>query len=260
MNILEMVKDIVNILFLLLTGGLGILTYLKARKTVLQPLKAETAKKQFEILSSMYDDFNKYPYLGMAFGYQDIVFLNTLQTLDTYGLIKPKLSLKKMLKEGCFGGILIPERKGKLKTMERVSVFSDKENKKYSTKENQKENLRKKALQGNVSIEIVNYPKNTYDFLLKLEIYSKSPFLPKKISCQLASLQREFCENLKIMKKTIEIFVKDFAKRVKNGDSVKFEIEGIYNEFNSKSIKHQRTVDTILNEIRQYLYIDDGWL
>ena len=260
MNIVSVIKDIVDILFLFLTGTLGILTYLKARKTILQPLKAETAKKQFELLSSMYDDFNKYPYLGMAFGYQDIVFLNTFKTLDEYGLIKAKLPLKNMLKEGCFAGMIFIENKGKVKTMERVSIFSDEKNKKSVTKEDLREELRKKAISGKVFIETISYPKNTYDFLSKLEGYSKSPFLPRKISHQLNYLQQEFCENLKIMKKTIELFVKDFAKRVNNKGNVKFEIDGIYNEFNKKSIKHRKAVDTILNEIRQHLCIDEGWL
>lgn len=260
MEIISIIKDIVNILFLILTGILGILTYLKARKTILQPLKSETAKKQFELLSSMYDEFNKAPCMEMVFGYQNIVFLNTFHLLDEYALITPKEELKNILEHECIAGTIFTSKDGCVKTLEEVAIFENEEKNTKVTPEQRKKKLRQEALDGNIYFEIIYYPKKTYELISKINSYSHSPFIPKKIAIQLDILEQEFHKNLKIMKDVIEVFAKSFAERVKNKANLKFDIDGIYNDFHSKATSHQKTIDNLLNEIRKHLYIDDNWL
>ena len=56
---LAAIKDIVTIIFYIIGAIIAILTYLRARATVLQPKRAELVKKQTEIFSNFLSFINE---------------------------------------------------------------------------------------------------------------------------------------------------------------------------------------------------------
>lgn len=59
-TILDYIVNTIEALFYILTGVIALLTYLSARKTILQPVKTEASKPQEERPSSPSADFSRF--------------------------------------------------------------------------------------------------------------------------------------------------------------------------------------------------------
>ena len=85
-KLLDYILKIIEALFYISTGIVALLTYLSARKTILQPIKAEVFKKQVEVFTSIMDLFNgKSEYeIRNAFGFDTMLQANIFNLLDDY--------------------------------------------------------------------------------------------------------------------------------------------------------------------------------
>ena len=77
------IKDLCTIIFTCVATVLGILTYLRAKATVLQPIRTEVVKKQSAMLSELLTVISQEEIF--AFDYIQIVFVNIYSVLINYG-------------------------------------------------------------------------------------------------------------------------------------------------------------------------------
>lgn len=107
---LEDIKSIVNILFFLTAGIVGVLSYLNARKTLFAPIKTETFKlqlKAFEELLSFFQHKNEHDFLD-DFDFPRILRLNALQMCDAYAhlFFSEKIEVDKEQQKKAYSAII----------------------------------------------------------------------------------------------------------------------------------------------------------
>ena len=86
---LDYIVRTIEALFYVLTGTVALLTYLGARKTILQPIKTEVFRNQVEVFTSIMKLFNgKSEYeIRQAFGFKEMLRANILSLLDDYAQV-----------------------------------------------------------------------------------------------------------------------------------------------------------------------------
>ena len=255
---LTLIKNIVYILFLIITAFVAILTYTKARKTILQPLKAETAKKQFELLTQLLNDLGANASIDLLsnFDYRNIVKINVFYHLEDMNLyhinevMNKEINIKMSKRCIFFQDSIQPGH------MQSIPIF-DKQN--NDNKIDYRKDLNAKAFEGNVSIALLYFTNTCTSFLNKLSTYSQNPFLPNDIVETIKLLNSEFSANLRIIKQEIEDFIKIYAKKIKTNESTKFNIDGLYNKINHKLNHHTQTLASLLSTIKNHLCIEEKW-
>jgi len=254
------IKDIAMLIFAGTATIIGVLTYRKARATLLQPIRSEAIKKQSELLTRFLQ-FLKENNQSFENGidYVKVVQINVLCALRDYGFIfKEQEDLFKQLNKEIVGWVPCGSS-NVLRDIEIIGTF------KSDAKESKTDNLGKEKYENlkNRKIDIDKiYQTNTLvDFMKKLSNFSNDPFMPKSIQKTLGELINAVNYNLTgVLKSEIEKFMLEFGEEYfKNGTAPKFDPVGVYNEFNHTRIHHSASVLKLRNEIRKYLLIDEPW-
>jgi hypothetical protein len=80
------IKDLFNIIFFITMGTVSVLSYQKAKKTILQPMRNEVFKQQLDIFQKIMELFNgkSETELREFFGIREMVNINISLLLDSY--------------------------------------------------------------------------------------------------------------------------------------------------------------------------------
>lgn len=86
LNHLDDIVKIIEALFYVSTGTVAVLTFLSARKTILQPMKTEVFKNQVEVFTSIMKLFNgkTESEIRHAFDFDEMLRANIFKLLDDY--------------------------------------------------------------------------------------------------------------------------------------------------------------------------------
>ena len=255
------VKDLFTVVFTGVATVIGILTYKRAKATVLQPVRTEVVKKQSSILSDLLALISEDEIV--AFDYVEIVFVNVYSTLIEYGFV---FSNQEELDESIKSkrGATVPCGEDFiLKDFTLCQPFDDDGDRDKSKKEafelrRQKFEKAKKA--GIIIIDKVQTTNEHDKFVKKLSDLAVHPFMPSSIQEGLRDLLSTVKVNLTIhLKQVLEDFTEEFFKRDSSGDKTEFSVHGVYNEFNHKRFHHREQFDRIKADIRNHLRIDERW-
>jgi hypothetical protein len=79
-------QGIVQIAFFVITGVVAILSYIRAKKTLFQPLRTEVFKEQLKILTKILDQFEGKTEGALLddFGLEELIDINVISLLDEY--------------------------------------------------------------------------------------------------------------------------------------------------------------------------------
>nr|WP_294896255.1 hypothetical protein [uncultured Pedobacter sp.] len=255
-------KDISTLVFTATATIVAILTYRRARATVLQPIRSEVIKKQSELLSNFLQLLKEHDHsFDTGLDYTHLVQLNVMMVLDAYGFV---FKGHKELMEKMGGEISswIPCGSGNiLKDVQIVSSFKDapKESDapdKYPGKE-QFELLKA----GVVEVDKIYLTKVNFEFSKKISEFSVDPFMPTSLQVTLKELSNDINSNLTIiLKHELEAFMIEFGRHYfANQSAPVFDPVGVYNDFNHNRAHHRPTLDKLRKDIRKYLRIDESW-
>ena len=82
------IKDIFSVIFTGVATILAVLTYIRAKDTILQPIRSEVIKRQSEILSELLELISKKDFsLDLKLDYIKLAQINALKTLEDYGFV-----------------------------------------------------------------------------------------------------------------------------------------------------------------------------
>lgn len=255
------IKDLLWIVFTFVATVVAILTYKRARYTLLQPLKSEVIKRQTELLIEVLDFFDSNLIFSAKVDYMTIVSLNMYKLIEEFGFVLNDDSINEINEK--LGGALFTKNSGIISSIEKSNVF-DKD-----TSEKDEEYLKvskqryEDAKSGKVTIDVVYVTKNYIFFSKALNEYISNPFMPQTVKILLEKIKRDINYNLtQALKNVLEEFVIELCSS-KNSPSkqqpLKINADGLYNVFNRQSIHHQAEIDKIKTVIREYLMIDKKW-
>jgi hypothetical protein len=246
-HIFTYLKDFSAILFALTGTVVAILTYRRARETLLQPVRSEVIKKQTDLLINLLnvigqDVSNKADYMG-------IINVNILQSMLNCGArFKDEARVKKLLQEEVGGGVFGKEG---AKLVEVVPVF---EKKKKEKEEDPGRKFYKSAKAGKYKIPIIQLTKKHMQFSDELDEFINNPFVPTDIKQLLEKLDKDIRNNItKYLTESVENSINDSFSR--GGTDIP-SLSGVYNSFHRPATSHDRTVKDLRQSIRTYLKID----
>lgn len=250
-NNISWVQSFMSIIFTFAATVVSILTYKRAKSTVLQPIRNEVIKKQAEILQDLLK------FLRSEIDYFPILSMNVILYLDELGFVlkNHEETIKNIRKQIC-GSKIVTKNKN-IDFVEVLEPFSE-DLTEEEIKKN-KESKYKKAKNGEIEIEQVYISKSFYEYINKLNSFIENPFIPKKFITILKELKRQIDYNSgEILVESLEEFLKQYFVRYKDGKP-NFNMYGIYNMYHRKIIESNKCIEKLEDEIREYLYIDYEW-
>ena len=205
-NNISSIKDILWIVFTLIATVVTILTYKRARYTILQPLRTEVIKRQTDLLIDVMAVFSDENKLLSDLDINRVVTLNAFSVLEQYGYV---LNESATLREEChkhFAGGLIVKRSNQLEMFVKPEIF---EKSKDDKKEKDfRETLYERLKEGVVDIEMIQLTQKYYDTMNKYQSLTNNAFLPKEIKELLDQIIRNIHHDISIsLKKTLEDFI-----------------------------------------------------
>lgn len=261
-NNIVWIKDLFILIFTAIATIVTVLTYRRAKDTILQPIRNETIKKQSEVLSQLLDFFQPNDHdFESSIDYVNIVITNVMIQFKEYGFIlKDADKIFEKINKNSSGFIICGDSKKRL-DLEVIQTFKIKENK-QSWIENSKSKY-DLLKEGIVNIDRIYITKDYSLFISKLSEFKQNVFLPKKVIIILDKYTDSININLTvILKKELENLFKKYAELYFEDSKNTPEIDpiGVYNSFNHARIHYNRnTINKLIDEIREYLLIDKPW-
>jgi hypothetical protein len=255
------IKDISTIIFTCVGTILGILTYKRAKATILQPVRTEVVKKQSVLLSELLSVITKDEVF--AFDYIGIVGVNVYLILMEYGYVfSNQEKLKEMINSKRYAIIPCGEDivLGNLKLFQPFDDKPDREKDKKEWVELSREKYNKAKKDGIIIIDEIVITSEHYKYFEKLRDFETNPFIPSIIQESIKDILNTVNLNLKVyLRQTLTDFTTEFVKRGLSEKKFNFSIEGIYNEFNHKRLHHHEQFEKIKKAIRSHLRIEERW-
>jgi|SRR5690348_11268432 len=254
------IKDFFTLVFVGTGTVVAILTYRRARATILQPIRTEVIKKQSELLSRLLQVIKENNHsFEVGLNYVNLVQMNVLLALKDYGFIfKENKEISNMIQNN-LAGWLPCGKSNILKEVEVIGTFSEKTDEQNSTNYGiEKFNKLKKQ---EIDIDKIYLTKPHSEFVKLISEYRDDPFMPSSIQQTLTELTNNINNNLCIiLKRELELFMLDFSKvYFEQKQAPNFDPIGVYNSYNHSRVHHRPTLEKLKKEIRNYLRIDEGW-
>jgi hypothetical protein len=250
-NNIEWLKDFFTLILAVVASVITILTYLKAKKTILQPLRTEVIKKQIEILSELLDSISNQEKLFMSCDYFNIFDLNLKIYLLEIGFTNNALEETQDYLKGINSGSILCVDED-----EEIHAFSKLGNDPKQTYKEYQEFRYNEAKNGTFKIQLVHYTKQYADFSTKLNDICNSPFIQNSIKIDLQILLKKNHINLSsFMKAKIEDSINNFVKT--NIGTINTHEH--YNEFSNVHEPLYEHAIPIIKKRRNELKIDEKW-
>ncbi len=225
-NNVDTIKDMVNIVFWIVTSFVAVFTYKNAKKTLFNPIKTEVTKEQLRLLTNF---INKYSVNGL--GVDTLIdYMNIIKiTIDMYYLNEfnkdeensDKIDLERIqyCKEKLGGLIEVT-----LDNNKRKMQFNDgnyETTRKYLNtniiKSKEKENIE-------LLLQRVYFTSNFQSFHNDLYILRNNPFIPNEIKSKLNLINDQIIVNLQILYELLE-------KKLENNEELNYY--NIWLEYNN---------------------------
>jgi hypothetical protein len=254
------IKELFAIIFTGTITIIAILTYRRAKATILQPIRTEVIKKQSEILTKLLQILKEHNHsFDPGLDYINLVKTNVLMTLRDYGFVfKDHEEIFNTVKDQ-ISGWKICGRENILKDVEVIGVFKVQDEKSEIT--NPGIERYNKLKQGVIDIDKIYLTKAHSNYYKMISDYRNDPFMPSGIQVILNELVNDINNNLVIiLKSELECFMIEFSKSYfVTNEAPKFNPTGVYNSFNHSRVHHTETSSRLYQEIRKYLRIDKKW-
>lgn len=258
-------KDFLWIVFTFIATLVAILTYRRARYTLLQPLRTEVIKRQtdllVELLDFLCDNSNDF---FQKVGYESMIAINTYILMAEYGFVfNDNTPIEKVYEDSV--GALILKESGTIESFALPKLIESKEDANKLKKEefDRSAEKYKNAKKGIVELEIIHLTKQFRNSEQKLDYFINNQFMPKNIQKLLIELKSEIYENLhRKMKPALEKFLIELCNTELNANKenpVSINYRAVYNNFQRESNHHNSTITKMRKTARDYLMIDKKW-
>jgi hypothetical protein len=243
------IKDSLEIIFYFITALIVVLTYKRAKETILQPIRSEVIKKQTDLLIKLLD-LIKDDYID----YSNIVKVNVFMWLSIYGFrVKDHDNLAKNMNTQMSGFIIVGDCSNEF---ELIAPFQKKD--KEGVHENYNKSRYLKAKSGDININQIFTTKKLNLYLQTLKEIKKSPFLPYSVKEKLEKYLKDIHKNLTVhLREVLKEFIKDLFEKFDNKEFDLISNAGVYNNFNHRKTDHRVNFNDLYSSIRVYLKIDN---
>lgn len=253
---LEIIKNITNIIFFSIVSIVTVLSYLQARKTLFSPIRTEIFKlqlKEFEKLIEYFQNKTEHDFLNL-FDYHRICELNIKQMEYSYieNFFPNEISIDKEKKQKIMASITGRIVSEKFLKKDDLLAFYDREEKKTSLNPDEiLENWRK------YEHEEIVYTQEYIVQLRNLEHISASPIFPQKLQKLIVDFIRAVNHDMFIIGPIIEKCSQAMLEKYPNSKAIiNFSPDWIINEIIQERKELEPVANEILLFINQYLNVE----
>lgn len=241
---------------------IAILAFRRAKETILQPFRSEVVKRQAQRMTELLELVSA-TQESDPIDYYGLCSLNVFMWMDEYGFVFKDHAKMREHCQSVFNGFIIT------KTLDSPiyefklpeSIMSPSQN---TSDDNLKEYRRQryeKAKADGVDINDIDkifLTKRFYEYQRRLFPFMHDPLLPSKILDVIDDFNKSINHNVKdILRSTIAEFITSFfTESSKTTTKLKIDPNGVYNMFNRKHITHTVILESLRNNIRDYLKVD----
>ena len=250
------IKDVSNIVFFIVIIIITIFSYLKAKKTLLQPLRTEVFKEQLKVLSTILATFNgKSEYeLRKEANFEKFFSVNTARLFDDYASLFFDIKIKQDDRPYNFKDC--PEAIIK----EEFLVSADEP---YEREHSNEEDIipdprTKAAIWNKYKLHSISFPKDTIIYKNRIDKLMESPLIPKKLLELLKDYRKTLNDNFFAIEKVLESVAQELPDKYKNfGIMKKAKFSWVSNKYNSEFKELKESADKITEYLRQYYSVDN---
>lgn len=263
MQLIEVLKNVFNIIFFIVVAVITILSYIQARKTLFAPIRTETFKlqlKAFEEILLYFQNKSETDFLD-SFDLHRIVSLNVMRMADDYAAaffqneIKVDKNNRDELYSSFVGGIVSKEYMHKY--FEKIQPTGI-ETSDQAVPEPITNPAIVLARWQEYEHGMIEYTKEYISQTKELEKLAASPILPKSLRKMIGEFGKIANNNLTLTGKVVEALAREMPQKFPRAEDLrKFNPGGVWNEFNDQREKFEPEAKKILENINAYLRIED---
>ena len=256
----DVVNNIVNMLFFLVVGVIGLLSYLQARKTIFTPMKTETFKLQLKLFKEMILFFEEFKQKGVdaIFHQRKTLEVNFILLLDAYvgQFFKSQIEV-------------LAEKRAKLLNKYSRAIVSLEVAGDWELVDDyiQTEKMETKPEVVNPAVILAqwqkfkygptHYPDEFHDRMVQLDHFRGSPLVPSKIRDLVTDFKKEAHENLSAVEDVLTSVAQELPEKYPDPDSIKkAQVHWVWNKYTTKRTLMDQLPDKILKHINEYLDVD----
>lgn len=258
------IKDVLWVIFTLIATIIAILTYRRARYTLLQPLRSEVVKRQTELLVELLEYISSSKrniYFGID--YMGIIACNAYKLLELCDFVLVDENIGKAVAEN-IGGFVF------LKTHGEINSFcipadpfgTNSEDISQKQLEYRKRIKKQIHLQGSIAeLEGLYLTKQHTETVAELKRFKENPFMPKPIQQLLNQLLEDVQKNISgpLFRELEKFIVQVNSMESDKEHPVNITYQAMYNDFLRYCKSHTKTIDEITSSVREYLLVDAKW-
>jgi hypothetical protein len=254
-NNIPTIKEIFQIIFFVVISIVTIITYKKAKRTLLQPIRTEVFKEQIKSFSELLNFFaGKGEHeLRQEIAFDKLFDANCCELFDNYASfffdIEFDIETRPYSKALCPMGIVQAEA---LKLADEYTVPTDNE------KIEKPDPNKKGEIWGSRKQLVICLPREHIESMKRLETIKDSPLIPKKCLELIEDFELTVSQNIGILAEVLNEVAHELPLRYPNIDIMKkASLSWVSNKYNEKFICVEPKVKAITNYIREYYLSDD---
>lgn len=256
---LDNIQVAFSILFSTAATIIAILTYLKARKNLLQPMKTAVVNKQTELFIEIVQFFKNVFLSKERLMYEEIIALTIYDYLIKSGCeFQKQEEIEKTLSDYIVGHLPNANNLDSLKSkIQKIKPFDEIIKINNEKDENEDKNYFRENFQdGKIDLLMVHLGKTHSEIMKEIGRFLNHPLIPDKILILINDVSDNIYKN--IMEK-VTLVIEEYLKDFHNMSPNTINIGGINNEFLKVRIKNEEIIERIVFEIREYLRVDEEW-
>lgn len=259
------VKDAAGVILTLVATVITVLTYRRARYTILQPLRSEVVKRQTDLLVELLgfldgEEGNFY----FEIDYMGIIACNAYQLLELCSFSLVDSTIGETINSE-IGGFTFLKSSGEINSFvipanpfHDINDEAEQEERLSQYKTKIKEQIAKHCLD---DLELLYLTKRHVKAITRIEKYINNPFMPQQIQYHLRNILELVNKNIKgpIFNELKWFIIKINSLKPNKENPIQITPQAMYNNFLRYEISLTEELKKLTNTIREYLLIDKKW-
>lgn len=259
------VKDLASVIFTLAATVIAVLTYRRARFTILQPLRSEVVKRQTELLVELLgfldeEEGNFY----FEIDYMGIIACNAYQLLKLCNFSLADPAIGETLNSE-IGGFVFLKSGGEMSTVKiPANPFQNIDDETEQEERLSKYRIRIKEQVANHcldDLELLLLTKKHVKTIIRIKKYANNPFVPQPIQEHLRNILELIDKNIRgpLFNELKWFIIKISSLKSNEENPIQITPQAMYNKFVSHELSVTEELKKLTNTIREYLLIDKKW-
>ncbi|WP_242294600.1 hypothetical protein [Bacillus cereus group sp. BfR-BA-01381] len=258
---IEIIKNICHILFFVVTGIIAILTFIQAKKTVLQPIKTEIFKEQIKELSKVLELFNGKRELELRndYDFDKILMFNTLIMFDSFAYLFYDIELDREKRPYAESkGAIISKQKAEKyfqivddHVVNEAAASIDKDSSKPDSKAVH-------AIWSKYELEMISITEKYDESIKKIDAFKKNPLIPKPLLDLLIEYEKRVLDNIDLVEEIVDECAQEMPHKYPNRETMKnARLDWVRNRYIDRFNNLEESAEKISDYIRDYFKTDE---